>query len=331
MIRLFVLFIFSFAMLAPAFANCDENEKQIVLGLGTENRQSALQFASNQLKALIDRDLQGKACMQIVSDKNRFSDQNIFSSLKSGAAVFALPNLKTIAASVREYQIFDLPFAFTDYQAVARFQSSNAVTLMQKKLVVLDVEPLGFVHDGFDQMVQKKQILNVQNALGIRFDITNGGIFADLVSGVKGISKRRNNKSVAQSMVDGDFDVAPVTWNDLTDPKLREALSSVVETNHTYRGYQLVASAAWLGSLEAGLRKEIEQTVQRGITQIAFESVRRERIARNGLIRLNKPVFTLSRDQWQQWRSSASRLWDRFARENGLELVAALQDANRLP
>ena len=331
MLRFFITFIFSISLFVPAFANCDANETQIVLGLGTEDAKATQRLAADQLKVLVDRDLQGKACLQVVIDTDRFSDEKIFDSLRKGAAVFGLPRLSAIAASVREYQIFNLPFAFTDFQAVSKFQASKQMTQIQKKLSVLDVEPLGFVHGGFDQLVQSKQVLNSNNALGVRFDITKGGAFSDLVSGVKGISKRRNSKTIAQSLVDGDFDVAPVTWTDLNDPKLREALKSVVETNHAYQGFQLVANTAWLSSLDAGLRKEIEQTVQRGVNQIAFETVRRERAARNSLMRANKPVFALSRSQWLQWRSSASRVWNRFTTINGLELVAALQNANRLP
>lgn len=318
-------------MFVPAFANCDTNETRIVLGLGTEETKASQRLAADQLKVLLDRDLQGKACLQVMADRGRFSDEKIFDSLRQGVAVLGLPRLSTIAASVREYQMFNLPFAFTDFQAVSKFQTSPQVVQIQKKLSILNVVPLGFVHSGFDQMVQSKQVLDVSDALGIRFDITNGGTFSDLVSGVKGISKRRNSKTVAQSLVDGDFDIAPVTWTDLADPKLRDALKLVVETNHAYRGYQLVANDAWLSSLDAGFRKEIEQTVQRGINQITFETVRRERAARNSLMRANKPVLALSRSQWLQWRSSASRVWDRFTRTNGLDLMVVLQNANRLP
>ena len=331
MIRILTFVVFAVLMVVPAFANCDAGEKQLVLGLANNDAKSAQRLAADQLKLLLDRDLQGKACLQVVSDQEKFADAQVFDSLKKGAAVLALPKLSSLSNVVREYRIFALPFAFANFQSVTKFQASPEWLAVQPKLSSSGVQSLGFVHGGFDQLVQRKQVLNPENAIGIRFDTTSGGGFSDIVSGVKGISKRRNNKSIAQGLADGDFDIAPITWENLSDPKLREALNSVVETNHAYRGFQLVVSSAWIESLEAALRTEIFQTVQRGLNQIAFETVRRERSARNSLMRANKPVLALSRDQWLRWRSSVSRVWTQYSNAHGLALIVALQNANRLP
>ena len=330
--KFFAIFVFfSIAMVAPALANCDGNEKQITLGLGSDGQKFARRLAADQIKALLDRELQGKACLLVVADKEKFSDEKIFEALKSGAITMGMPRLKSVAERVREYQVFGLPFALIDFQAATRFQTSPAVVSMQKKLSVLNVRSLGIIHGGFDQLVSKKQVLKPQDALGVRFDVTSDGVFSDLVTAVKGLAKRRNNKTVAQSFVDDDFQTAPASWVDLENPKLREALSVVMQSNHAYRGYELVIAQAWIDGLDADLRKNIEQVMQRGVTQVGFEAVRRENASRNGLIRANKPVLALSRSQWDMWRSSVNRIWDRFAQAYGLELMAALQDANRAP
>ena len=331
MIRILIFILFNLLVIFPASANCDEGEKKIVFGVAANDVTSIQSLAAGQLKILVDRDLQGKVCLQVIFDKEKFADDQIINSLKTGAAVLALPRLSSVAKVVREYEIFGLPFAFSDFQSVSKFQASTEFSETQKKLINFGMQSFGYVHQGFDQLVQKKQVVNPEDAIGVRFDVTNGGVFVDFVSGVKGISKRRNNKTVAQSLTDGDFDIAPVTWTDLADAKLRQSSTSVVETNHAYRGYQVAVNSAWLSSLDESLRKDIEQTIRRGINQIAFEAVRRERAARNSLMRANKPVFGLSRDQWLRWRASMSRVWNSFEKAHGLELVAALQDANRLP
>ena len=114
------------AFSAPAHANCDPGEIVIKFSHVVSANGHPKGEMANGLAERINKEMNGKACMQVFPSSQLFNDDKVMEALLLGDVQLAAPSLSKFEAYTKKYRLFDLPFLFQDMNAVNKFTGSDA-------------------------------------------------------------------------------------------------------------------------------------------------------------------------------------------------------------
>ena len=112
--------VLSFAA-APAFANdCDKGEivikfSHVVAATGNPKGDAATALADR-----INREMDGKACMEVFPNSQLYDDDKVLEAMLLGDVQLASPSLSKFGCLHQEVRVFDLPFLFRSVAAVQK-------------------------------------------------------------------------------------------------------------------------------------------------------------------------------------------------------------------
>ncbi|MEM8750385.1 MAG: TRAP transporter substrate-binding protein DctP [Pseudomonadota bacterium] len=318
------------AMMGSALANCDANERVITIATSSDATRPAHQRAVAQLKSLVDQDLQGRACLQLVSDTGQFKDELIADAVRKGTVHLAFAETKTLSTEAPALGILSQPFAFRDFQAVTKFSERETLTPVYDTLASKGLQAFGLAHEGFDQLVASRLVVNPDDMLGLRIAVSLQNTLRWFLP-TKAIPKEFAEDEKLKAFVRKDAEGAFARWNEIVSAELAKNAKVVLTTNHRYHGYALIGRKEWWDGLEPPLARGLEQSFTRALQQANFETVRRNRLLRDVVIRADVPVYTLTQTQWNRWRAAVQPTWDEMVATPARALLPALEAANALP
>lgn len=325
--RLIFTVIFFFGFIGSVNANCDPGEKIIRFGTINDVDFAARTRAAKLLGDAINKEMQGKLCLQIVANESLYKGTLAIAALQSGDVQMVAPSFATLAGFARDYRVFELPFAFRDVYALQRFQLT-ATPSLKDALSRNGVELLSFWHERFKQMSAKRVISSPAAASGLKFRQDDGETFATQIRLMNATRQTVSENDLLIALKQGRVDAQISNWQQLQEDKTASANAVVTETNHAAVGYQLITSKAWWGSLDPALAKRLTELISRMSRQSNFDAITREINSKRILMRSGVPVHTLTRKQRKQWGENMQPIWDRFS---NLTLLAALERANKAP
>jgi len=276
------------------------------------------------LKAAIDSEMQGKACMEILTDNVNYKGALVVTALQAGQVEFAAPSFLTLSRFSGGYEVFDLPFAFKDIFAVERFQS-RASSQLARALSASGLQSLGFWHEHFRQMAGKKPLFAPGDVAGLKFRNDLSLSFAQQISELNATTQTVDENDLSIALKTGRIDAQISSWDQLQADKTAALGAGVTETNHGFDGYQLIAASDWWQKLKPELRKQISEIILRINRQANFDTATRNSRAKKTIIRRGTAVYTLTAAQRAQWRSQLRPIWDRFVSKGNDDLLAGVR------
>jgi C4-dicarboxylate-binding protein DctP len=319
-------FFLLFGLLAgEAQARCDRGERVIRLGMSEQSDAPARQRAVANLRSAINLEMQGRACLQVVADDSLYSSSLSVTALQAGTIQLAVPSFTELGDFAPDFKVFDLPFAFRDLRAAQRF-SILVGTRLNDQLQKFDVMPLAVWHGYFDQMSAKQPVHLPSDLAGLKVAAGSHPNAAFMVTSLDAVAQTVDAKQIAAAVKDGRVDAQFANWRSLRETKSAEIHDGVTETNHAYRGFQLLVSKSWWDGLQLRIKGPLRQIFPRITKQANFDIEQRQTNAKRALINAGAPVRGLTRRQRQAWLDRLKPAWDQI--ENR-ELVEILQRADR--
>lgn len=316
MVRHYVLAstILTLGLLMPikAIAQCEVGEIVVKFGTVISSASTSRNRLANLMRDAINRQMQGKFCVQILSYPTLYNDQQVLSHLASGDIQLAAPKIATLSEQISEFRVFGLPFAFPDFLAVERFSSTTAHKLTKKRLSYRGVMLYDLVHGQFDQLAATRQLVLPSDVLGMRFLSPKPKRFAEDFSSFKVIVTDMAENELAPALVDGRIVGVSGTWADLENWQKKGAKLQLLETNHLYSGYAIMGSTGWFSGLHPKLRNELNELIGRVVKEANFATVARDNNKKRSLIRSGAVVRALTRKQRLNWTTRMSAVWSRF-------------------
>ena len=133
------------AMALPAYANCDKGEIHIKFSHVTNTDKHPKGIAATLLQKRVNEEMNGKACMTVYPNSSLYDDNKVLEAMLQGDVHLAAPSLSKFEKFTKKFRIFDLPFMFTDIDAVDRFQNSAAGQAMKDSMRRRGLQGLAFL------------------------------------------------------------------------------------------------------------------------------------------------------------------------------------------
>lgn len=315
---------------APAFASegCDDGEIVIKFSHVVAAKGHPKGDAANLLAERVNKEMDGKACMEVYPNSQLFDDDKVMEALLLGDVQLAAPSLAKFEAYTLKYRLFDLPFLFKDLDAVDRFLVSEEGKDLLNVMQDVGYQGLGYWSSGLKQFSANKPLLLPTDADGLKFRIQTSDVAEAMIAAIGGNAQKLAFKEVYGALQTGVVDGQENSWSNIYTQKFFEVQDGITETNHQMLAYLLVTSTEWLNGLEPDVRDQFLKIVDE-VTQVANAEVADTEMAnRENIIKAGGTIRELTDDQRKAWVDAMKPVWDKFQDDIGVDLINAAVAVN---
>jgi C4-dicarboxylate-binding protein DctP len=325
--KLFFLSILVFAFLAsPLSAAPIVIKFSHVVAENTPKGQMA-----NKFKELVAQRLDGKVVVEVYPNSQLFGDNKVLQAMLLGDVQMAAPALSKFERYTKSLQLFDLPFLFTDMQAVERFQQSESGQKLLNSLKKKGLTGLGYIHNGMKQLSSNNPIHVPADAAGQKFRIMTSDVLAAQFKAVKATPLKKPFSEVFTLLQTKAIDGQENTWSNIYSKKFFEVQPYITESNHGVLDYMVVTSTEFWIDLPDNIRTEVKKALDEAIAfgnQVAAQKgvEDRQKIIDSGRSKL----ISLTPEERAQWVEIMKPVWKEFEHEIGKELIDAAYNSNNI-
>ena len=309
-------------------AACDDGEIVIKFSHVTNTDKHPKGIAASLLEQRVNDEMNGTACMEVFPSSTLYNDDKVLEAMLQGDVQLAAPSLSKFEKFTKQFRIFDLPFMFTNIEAVDAFQGSATGQAMKDSMQRRGLQGLAFWHNGMKQMSANTPLVQPTDANGLKFRVQSSDVLVAQMEAIGGSPQKMAFSEVYGALQQGVVDGQENTWSNIFGRKFFEVQDGITETNHGIIDYLVVASVDWLDSLDADVRDQFLTILDEVTEARNKESFAVNQAARQSIIDAGGTVRELTAEQRQAWVDAMKPVWAQFAGDVGQENIDAAQAIN---
>jgi len=219
--------------------------------------------AANYFKKLAEERTKGRVKVEVYPNSQLFKDKEEMEALQMGSVQMLAPSLAKFAPlGLKEFEVFDLPFIFDDYNELHKVTQGPVGAKLLKKLETKGLMGLAYWNNGFKVMSANKPLKAVTDMKGLKMRIQSSKVLDSQMRSVGAIPQVLAFSEVYQALQTGVVDGTENPPSNLYTQKMHEVQKYVTMSNHGYLGYAvLVNKKFWMG-LPADIRAALESSMK---------------------------------------------------------------------
>jgi len=247
------------SLLAPAFADGPIVIKfSHVVAVDTPKGKAAEFF-----KKLAEERTKGKVKVEVYPNSQLYKDKEELEALQLGAVQMLAPSLAKFGPlGVKEYEIFDLPFLFDNYEEVNKVTGGKIGQQLFTKLESKGIKGLGYWDNGFKVFTANKPIHTPEDMKGVKIRIQSSKVLDEEIRSLGALPQVMAFSEVYQALQTGVVDGTELEPSNLYTSKAFEVQKHLTLTNHGFLGYAVITNKKFWESLPADIRTTLEQVMK---------------------------------------------------------------------
>ena len=291
----------------------------------TPKGQGALLF-----KKLAEERLPGQVKVEVYPNSSLFGDGKEMEALLLGDVQLLAPSLAKFEHYSKPIQIFDLPFLFTDINALDRFQQSPQGQALLKSMEGKGITGLGYWHNGMKQLSANKALYEPKDARGLKFRVQASAVLDEQFKALRAAPRKMSFAEVYQGLQTGVVNGTENTWSNYESQNVYEVQKFFTESNHGAIDYMVITNTKFWNGLPGDVRKTLDQVMAEVTVEVnkqaeALNQTSRKRIADAG----TSEIITLTPEQRELWREAMRPVWKKFESDIGPDVISAAEQANQ--
>jgi C4-dicarboxylate-binding protein DctP len=316
------------ASYAEGTTGCDDGEVVVKFSHVTNTDRHPKGIAATLLMERINAEMNGSMCMEVFPSSSLYNDDQVLEAMLQGDVQMAAPSLSKFEAFTKQFRIFDLPFMFTNIDAVDAFQLSETGQAMKDSMQRRGLQGLEFWHNGMKQFSANVPLVSPSDADGLKFRVQTSDVLVAQMEALGASPQPMAFSEVYGALQTGVVDGQENTWSNIYGQKFFEVQDGSTETNHGVLDYLVVTSTDFLDSLDADVRDQFltildEVTVERNAAVGEVDAD-----ARQAVLDAGGTIVELTDEQRAAWIEAMKPVWERFTDDVGQENIDAAQAIN---
>tara|TARA_B110000091_G_C13763466_1_gene453241 strand:+ start:154 stop:1329 length:1176 start_codon:yes stop_codon:yes gene_type:complete len=309
-------------------AGCDDGEIVVKFSHVTNTDRHPKGIAATLLQERVNVEMNGVMCMEVFPSSQLYNDDQVLEAMLQGDVQMAAPSLSKFEAFTKQFRIFDLPFMFTNIDAVDAFQTSETGQAMKDSMQRRGLQGLEFWHNGMKQFSANVPLNLPTDAAGLKFRVQNSDVLVAQMSAIGASPQPMAFSEVYGALQTGVVDGQENTWSNIYGKKFFEVQDGTTETNHGIIDYLVVTSVDFMDSLDAPVRDQLT-TILREVTEMRnSEAFKVNEEAKEAIIAAGGEVRILTTEQRAAWVGAMKPVWEQFVGDVGQENIDAAQKIN---
>ncbi len=215
--------------------------------------------AADYFKKIAEERTKGRVKIEVYPNSQLYKDKEEMEALQLGAVQMLAPSLAKFAPlGVKEFEVFDLPFIFDNYQELHKVTQGPLGQKLLKKLEPKGILGLAYWDNGFKVMSANKPLRSVDDFKGQKMRIQSSKVLDAQMRSVGAIPQVMAFSEVYQALQTGVVNGTENPPSNLYTQKMHEVQKYVTVSDHGYLGYAVIVNKKFWESLPADIRTILE-------------------------------------------------------------------------
>ncbi len=205
----------------------------------------------------------GKVKVEVYANSTLYKDKEEMEALQLGAVQMLAPSLAKFGPlGVKEFEVFDLPFIFSDYDALRRVTNGPVGKQLLAKLEPKGIRGLGYWDNGFKSFSLNTPVKTPADLKGKKLRIQSSKVLEEEVRSVGGLPQVMAFSEVYQALQTGVVDGTENPISNLYTQKMHEVQKHLTLTEHGYLGYAVIVNKKFWDGLPADIRAQLDDAME---------------------------------------------------------------------
>lgn len=285
--------------------------------------------AAEKFKELAESATKGRVKIEIYPNSTMYKDKEELEALQLGAVQMLAPSLAKFGPlGIKEFELFDLPYIFTDKDALARVTQGPVGRDLMKKLEDKGIQGLAYWDNGFKMMSSNRPMHVPADMKGLKMRIQASKVLDEQMRSLGANPQVMAFSEVYQALQTGVVDGAENPPSNLYTQKMHEVQKHLTVTNHGYIGYAVIVNKKFWDKLPADLRSQLEGAMKEA-TKYGNLIAQQENDQALGAIRKTGKtiIYVPTEKEKTEWRNALLPVQKKMEDRIGKDLIAAANKA----
>ncbi|MET0917237.1 MAG: TRAP transporter substrate-binding protein [Burkholderiales bacterium] len=281
---------------------------------------------ADYFKKLAEERTKGKVKVEVYPNSERYSDTEELEALRRGSVEMLAPSLAKFGPlSAREFEVFDPPYLFDNYEELKRVTQGPIGAGLLKGLASKGIVGLAFWDNGFKQMSANKPLRKIDDFRGLKMRVQASNILEAQMRALGALPEVIAFSDVFRGLETGVVDGTENPPSNFFTQRLQEVQKFMTLSDHGYLGYAVIVNKKFWDGLPSDLRAALESAMK-DATAYANDIAKKENENALAAVRASgkTQILALSPEEKATWKKTLSAVHRQFEDKIGKDLVQAI-------
>jgi len=277
-------------------------------------------------KKLAEERTKGRVKVEVYANSTLYKDKEEVEALQLGAVQMLAPSLAKFGPlGLKEFEVFDLPYLFDNYDELHKVTRGPVGASLLKKLESKGMVGLAYWDNGFKDMSANKPLRKPEDFRGLKMRIQSSKVLDTQMRALGASPQVMAFSEVYQALQTGVVDGTENPPSNLYTQKMHEVQKYLTLSDHGYLGYAVIVNKKFWEGLPPDIRKTLE-TAMADATQYADDIAKKENDdALEAVKKSGKTQFiTLTPEEKKAWKKALVKVHQENESRVGKELIQSI-------
>jgi C4-dicarboxylate-binding protein DctP len=313
------------SLAAPAFAQ----DKIIIKFSHVVAPDTPKGKAAAKFEELAEAYTNGAVDVEVYPNSQLYKDKEEMEALQLGAVQMLAPSLAKFGPlGVQDFEVFDLPYIFADYDALRKVTQGEAGKMLLAKLEDKGIKGLAYWDNGFKIMSANSPLHVPDDFLGLKMRIQSSKVLEAEMQALGAVPQVMAFSEVYQALQTGVVDGTENPPSNMFTQKMNEVQKHATLSNHGYLGYAVIVNKQFWDGLPDDVRAGLEKAMSEA-TDYANSIAKEENDkALEAMMAAGTTEFhELTEEERAAWIEALAPVHDEMADRIGSDTIAAVKAA----
>ena len=220
-------------------------------------------LAAEHFKKKAEELTKGKVKVEIYANSTLYKDKEEMEALQLGAVQMLAPSLAKFGPlGVKEFEVFDLPYIFDNYDELHKVTQGPVGQQLLSKLEPKGIKGLSYWDNGFKSFSANTPIKTPADLKGKKLRIQSYKVLEEEIRALGALPQVMAFSEVYQALQTGVVDGTENPVSNLYTQKMHEVQKHLALTEHGYLGYAVIVNKKFWDGLPADVRGQLETAMK---------------------------------------------------------------------
>lgn len=219
--------------------------------------------AAEKFKTLAEEKTKGAVKVEVYPNSTLYKDKEEMEALQMGAVQMLAPSLAKFGPlGVKEFEVFDLPYLFRNYDDLHKVTQGEIGKGLLDKLGAKGVKGLAYWDNGFKVMSANKPLKTPDDYKGLKMRIQSSKVLEAEMQALGAIPQVMPFSETYQALQTGVVDGTENPPSNMYTQKMHEVQKNATVTDHGYLGYAVITNKDFWDKLPEDVRKGLDEALK---------------------------------------------------------------------
>jgi len=282
--------------------------------------------AAEKFKQLAAKYTSGRVKVELYPNSQLYKDREEMEALQLGAVQMLAPSVSKFGPlGVREFEVFDLPYLFSDAETVDRVTDGEIGKALFAKLESRGIKGLAYWDNGFKQFSANRPLREPKDFRGLKMRIQSSKVLEAMMRQLGALPQVMAFSEVYSALQQRVVDGTENPVSNLYTQKMHEVQSHLTISDHGCLVYAVIVNRKFWEGLPADVRAQLEKAM-RETTVYERDIAKKENEDALAAVRASKKteVYVLSDAERRRWREALLPVHAKFEQTVGRDNLQAI-------